>query len=248
MGRRLWLLYLSRRLVRCSSHRTVWRSALHTLNQRHFQGELRDGLQAPPQFRGSFVEQANGLQEQFHWYSLGQRFHLGRLLGGEIEQTCTGSLVDQEQATQVFDNLAPKLTRVCTVGHDAVDHIQPASYITIDQVGHQFAGLFTRDGAQHHLHQLQRDLLIIAGQLIQQADGITHGAGSLSRNELQRLWSYAHTLLLGDVSQLIDDHLQGQAPEVKPLATRGDGRRDFVRIGGDKGKDNVWRRLFQCFE
>src|SRR5690606_37341506 len=54
-----------------------------------------------------------------------------------------------------------------------------------------------------------------------------------------------HTLAFEDFPQLFDEFRRAKAVEVKTLAARGNGRRNLVRLGGGKDKDDVGRRLLQ---
>ena len=177
-----------------------------------------------------------------------QGLHLGSLLFGGTQQARARALPQQQHSAQVLDHFSPKLARVCPVANRAVDEIQAACQIRIDQLGRQFGGCFAGDSAHNQLSLVKRNLSAVARQLIQEANGVAHGTGAVVGDKVQGLSLHRNPFLPGDVCESIHDRLHRNPPEIKALAARGNRCRDLVRICGDQGKDHVRRWLFQGLE
>ena len=85
-------------------------------------------------------------------------------------------------------------------------------------------------------------------RLVEHREGIAHTAIGLLGNEVERLLVSLHTLLLGDVLEVLYAILDTDAVEVIDLTTRQDGGDDLVFLGRCKDEDGMLRRLFEGLE
>ena len=122
---------------------------------------------------------------------------------------------------------------------------RPASALrcdqSLDQLEHRAAG----GGAQHILHQLERDRLAGRGQLVEQGDGVAHGAGGLAGDQGQRIVLDLDLLAFCHLFQAGDDIRHRDAPELVALAAREHRGGYLVDFGGRQDEDGVGRRLLQ---
>ena len=87
-----------------------------------------------------------------------------------------------------------------------------------------------------------------AGNTIEHAEGIAHGALAFLCYYVQRGFLGYHAFFAGNALEVRHDIMRSDALEVKYLAAAEYGREYLVFFGCGKDEDGVWWRLFQCFE
>ena len=108
---------------------------------------------------------------------------------------------------------------------------------------------FVRGNSQHGAHSF--GVHVVPGErisLIKKRQSVPHGTVRFFRDHLQSFQIGRNAFLLADIMQASHNLLGGQAFEIKPLHTREDGLRDLIHFCRSKNKDDVRRRLFQCFQ
>ena len=84
--------------------------------------------------------------------------------------------------------------------------------------------------------------------LLKHRDTITHTPIGISRNEGQCIGRRLDRFVLANMAQMIRQLVTGQPGERQPLASRLDGNRYFLNMGGCEYKHGHCRRFFDCFE
>ena len=83
---------------------------------------------------------------------------------------------------------------------------------------------------------------------IQEGKSIPHAALGQAGNQLGCILVDLDSLLLADKQHLLGDDRRADAPEVEPLATGENGRRNLVNLCRSQNKNHVLRRLLHDFE
>ena len=175
-------------------------------------------------------------------------FHLGAGLIADFEPVGVAHL-DEQQPAQVIDHLTGVLARVGAFIHDAIDSVQTAIGGPVGERPNQFAHSSASREAEHlpgaggryHCAGGRR-------QLIQQADRVAQAAGGEARHDVEHFRFGLDVFRRDDRLEPRHDLRDGDAPEVVPLAARGDRERQFVRLGRGQHKYGVRRRFFKRLE
>ena len=102
---------------------------------------------------------------------------------------------------------------------------------------------------QHVAGHVHRHGAVAKGdQLLKRGQRVAHSALGPMRDQIERVPFELHAFCHAHSAKPRHDFLVGKAMEVKTLATRMDGFRHFLRIGGAQDEHHVVRRLFQRFE
>ncbi len=100
--------------------------------------------------------------------------------------------------------------------------------------------------AQHLHHTLFGHLALgEADHLVEQRDGVTHAAGCLPREHLQRATFDLHPLFVRESLQVVDDVRLANALEVVALTTRQNRDRNLLWFRRREDELRVGRRLLQ---
>ena len=124
-------------------------------------------------------------------------------------------------------------------------------------------GIVARDGLEylfkdrvgHRAHQLADfcrgefglaiDRRCRRNRLVHDGERIAHGAIARLRQQSERGFVGKHTLVCGNAAQLVQDVVELDRVKAEVLASRPDGLRNVLRLGGRHHEDDVVRRLLQ---
>ena len=110
----------------------------------------------------------------------------------------------------------------------------------------QIAGIHA---AEHALGNGQGDLALAERDgLLKRGERVSHATASVMGDQVERIAFEFHTLGHAHRAQARDDGLVGYAAEIEALATRMDGLRHLLRIGGCQDEHHVIGRFLQRLE
>ena len=163
---------------------------------------------------------------------LQQRLQAPRLGHHQIAQVAGQRTHEVQGVETLGQNLVQdQESRGIIPGHESVDQLEAVFVVQHVQVADH---VFILDVGAAECHCLVED-----GQ------GVAHGAVGLGSNHVQGFVVDGHPLLAGDAPQ-VPHHVRNADPvEVVGLAAAQDGGQDLVLLGGGQDKDGVCRRLLQ---
>ena len=88
-------------------------------------------------------------------------------------------------------------------------------------------------------------LQVMRNRLIKQRKPIAHRAFRSQTNQLQCRLINLHCFHLGNITQMVSQHIRIQPLQVKTLTAGEDGDRNLARLSGGKDKFHMRRRLLQ---
>jgi len=87
-----------------------------------------------------------------------------------------------------------------------------------------------------------------ANYLIEDGEGIAHGAISLLGNDVQCFNLIINAFSFGNVLEVLNGVLNPYPVEVENLATRQDGGKNFMLLGGGHDENGMGWRFLECFQ
>ena len=105
-------------------------------------------------------------------------------------------------------------------------------------------------GEAEDIHDITRPNMLAAegDHLVEHALGIAQSAVCSARDGIRRLAVELDFLVLRDEEEVLFDQMSGNPPQVEPLAAAGDGRGNFLRLGGREDEFHMRRWLLERFE
>ena len=141
--------------------------------------------------------------------------------------------------------LAQQRRHVLTAAVQLVKQRQRVAGALLQHAPHQLHRLRRSGKAQHLQHGTAVDNALHRPALIQQRQGVPHGAVGHPGQQLGPVGGQVDLLLTGDIQQLLLD-IPGQQPlEGKALTAGENGGRHLVQLGGGQNKQQMLRRLLQ---
>ena len=149
----------------------------------------------------------------------------------------------------MLGKLARELRQVGARFDELRHPIEACCGIALPQRLHDVGQIAGVHAAEHAFGNRQRDLALAERDgLLERGERVAHAAAGMVRDQVERIAFKLHALGNAHRAQARDDGLVGYAAEIKALATRMDGLRHFLRIGGGQDEHHVIGRFLQRFE
>ena len=170
---------------------------------------------------------------------LGQSEHLARVAAVEA--------IDHvgENSAQI----GREYSRALALSHRLFDRSQrvvdPARQDVFGKPQHRFG----RTCAKHLEHVVIGDLVLAVRHAhLGEREAVSHAAASRLGDETKRLDAIRLALFVEDRTEEFGDLVRRDEAEIKPLATRQNGRRHLLDLRGGEDEHDVFGRLFKRFE
>ena len=153
------------------------------------------------------------------------------------------------QVAHVLGKLARELRQVGARFDELRHPIEACCGIALAQRLHDVGQIAGIHAAEHALGNGQRDLALAERDgLLEGGERVAHAAAGVMGDQVEGVAFELHALGHAHRAQARDDGLVGYAAEIEALATRMDGLRHLLRVGGCQDEHHVIGRFLQRLE
>ena len=226
------------------------------LHRRPAQPDQRDlhqhsFLRSIPQLAGKVGKNADIPHQRFrlkHILLFQQKIHI---FPRQIQQFAgIRRRFDQKQIPHIPGKIRHKLPHLFPLEHQLLQKVNDCRHIACRHLAKHTAENFRIHRTQHIQYIIIRQRLpqIKSHTLIQETERVPQGTVRSFCNIADRLFLRLNMFFFHQFHQPRSNGIDGDPPEIIPLASRKDGNGNLMRLRGGQDENNIRRRFLQCFQ